>query len=501
MALTNGGTSDSSRTDQRSIFISYRRTDDSPPPEDLTAEGFVQYFHKQLQYELEDQLGLPKGVLWRDRCKLAAGDVFTKVIEDALGRSDIFLAILSRNYIQSDWCDREVTCFWKHFKDLDADARRRRIFRIDKHEIEDRDLPEPLREIHAIRFFEKNAETGLEEQFYYRGKLRQRDPFFAAIREVATAIFQRLRELGVEPKPRRAAVEAPVVASNGRTIYLAKPGSDLQAAYRTLVRELAGRGYGVVPDPQQELPNDGPAAVEAIARALAQADTAIHLLGERRGFQPDGARDGIVPLQLAEAGRQATARAGFERLIWAPKIMPGAAPDSAPRDPLAVLQQFDQLLPSDQIEGDTESRFDEFVLQRLGGREAPAAVTKKRYAYIGALPVDQKLVVEFGRRFKEFGLSLILGPADPSTLKRADRVIWCWGEADEASMVDALESPALQGWRAANPAARIILLACPPASDSKATACQLDTFGAADFVLDVTATDFGGRLASLVAAA
>ena len=47
----------------------------------------------------------------------------------------------------------------------------------------------------------------------------------------------------------------------------------------------------------------------------------------------------------------------------------------------------------------------------------------------------------------------------------------------------------------------IILLACPPASDSKATACQLDTFGAADFVLDVTATDFGGRLASLVAAA
>ena len=71
----------------------------------------------------------------------------------------------------------------------------------------------------------------------------------------------------------------------------------------------------------------------------------------------------LVPMQLAAAADEATRRPSFERIIWAPKVLPA---ERARSDPLKVLKRFgQQLLATDHIYNDTASRFNELVLKRL----------------------------------------------------------------------------------------------------------------------------------------
>ena len=93
-------------TASRSVFISYRRLDDDPPPDMPEAGGFVRYLHQQVRWELS-QLGVPDAILWRDRNMIAPNDDWPEKILDELHRADLFLAIVSRNYVNSGWCKRE----------------------------------------------------------------------------------------------------------------------------------------------------------------------------------------------------------------------------------------------------------------------------------------------------------------------------------------------------------------------------------------------------------
>ncbi|MEI9983415.1 MAG: hypothetical protein WDN69_09550 [Aliidongia sp.] len=125
---------------------------------------------------------------------------------------------------------------------------------------------------------------------------------------LAASIYKRLKELGlvhttVQPPP-----PVPLPPARKLCVYLAKPASDMNDEYQTVVRELRGHGFAVVPDPEQDLPNDGAVATGIIRAALARATLSIHLVGEKRGFKPDGIDDGIVGFQLTEAKTQIGAR-------------------------------------------------------------------------------------------------------------------------------------------------------------------------------------------------
>src|SRR5215468_4372305 len=94
--------------DEREVFISYRRLDnDPPPPPPNDRSGFVDYLLRDLRYDLT-QLGVPKAILWQDRSKIEPGDVWSKAILNALNKAELFIAVLSRNYITSPWCKKEL---------------------------------------------------------------------------------------------------------------------------------------------------------------------------------------------------------------------------------------------------------------------------------------------------------------------------------------------------------------------------------------------------------
>jgi TIR domain len=420
--LTNSG-----RPNPREVFVSYRRLDDEPPPDCSSGDGggFVRYLLRQVRYDLR-QMGVPDAVLWEDRAKIAPGDIWSDAIRKALNEAELFVAILSRNYVKSDWCATELSAMASRIAMLDAEDGQRRIFRVDKHNVPEDEIPETLRCIQAVRFYREDQETKRVDEYFWRGKVRRPDDYEKAVNDLARAICARLDELGIPltPQPERAPSPSGHTAyqSNGRVVFVAKPASDMEEAYRTLVRELRGTGYRVTPDPDKRLDELGGDVRSAVVDGLAEAEASIHLLGKRTGGRPEGLDTDLVPMQLAAAADEARkgeagTKSGFERMIWAPSVLllgGSGHVEAIRRDPLGVVDEFGGRLPTDQIEGDpAPSRFNEFVLQRLERRGGGGPSYDPE-------AMAQALAQVTGRNADEF-LAKMDWRVDPKTGKRVEQ--------------------------------------------------------------------------------
>jgi hypothetical protein len=130
-------------------------------------------------------------------------------------------------------------------------------------------------------------------------------------------------------------------ASTGVTIFVAKPASDMRRGYDRIVSELIGKGHKIVPEPGDDIPLDR--AVDVIDAALANAEIAVHMLGDNAGEAPED-QPPMVKLQLSRAAAIASKdiRGEFHRMIWTPSVWTISS-DAAPllieskRHPLEVL--------------------------------------------------------------------------------------------------------------------------------------------------------------------
>jgi hypothetical protein len=377
--------------DEREVFISYRRLDNDLPPDTPNGRGFVDYLKRQVRYDLS-QLGVPDAILWQDRSEIAPADDWNEKIRNALNNAELFIAVLSKNYINSPWCEKELHTMKSRTEMLGTPAGDRRIFRVDKHKVPEDKIPEALRTIQAVQFYREDRydAEGVDE-YFWRGKVRLIDEYEGAVNKLARGICRRLEELGIpcqrkEQPERRPENGRP---TNGRVVFVAKPAGDMMQAYRSLVTELRNTGFRVTPDPDKELGASADAVRSTVAKALAEAEASIHLLGTRRGGGPDGLDMDLVPMQLAAAADEARNRPGFARLIWAPIVLPsGTAAEAkmAQRDPLDVVDKFGERLETDHVVGDTASRFNEFVfqrLERLGRKRSDPSAERKLERKVG----------------------------------------------------------------------------------------------------------------------
>ena len=492
----------------RSVFISYRRLDDDPPPEKPDG-GFVRYLSQQVRWEL-NQLGVPKAVLWRDRAKIEPGDVWSLKIEKALSDADLFLAIVSRNYVHSDWCAREVSTMAARVLS-DSNDSPRRMLRIDKHRVDERLIPEPLRIVQAIRFYQEDAETKEEDEFFWRGRVCLYDEYIYAVRRLARAIYERLEQLGgLSEAKRDGAKDEPSSSTVGETpdfipihtIFVAKPAADMLEEYRSLTRELTQRGCRVLPDPSVALSDNAEQVTGTIQDALGNSAFSIHLIGERRGSRPDGLNEDLVPFQLSAAARRATSDPKFSRLIWAPKILPRSDPadnDIKLRDPIEVLAGLGDKCPTDEIDGDTVARFKEFVLQRIFSDTTPSV---RPNIYIHSVSTDRDFAVEVARELKSLGATPLLGPetddgsseqveqARRALLSGTQYAIVCWAAANRAEVTSEAVCSALQDWKSENQSKRqLILLLGRPSSKAKTEIAEFGVGQAVDRIIDASGPD------------
>jgi hypothetical protein len=479
--------------ENREVFVSYRRLDDEPPPGRLNERGFVRYLLKQVRYDL-GQMGVPDALLWQDRAQIEKGDVWSEAIFSALNKAELFVAILSRNYITSSWCERELSTMASRMARLGAHAGKRRIFRVDKHSVPEHEIPEVLRGIESVRFYSEDNETKRVDEFYWRGKVRHPRDYENAVRELAEAICKRLDELGIscqpQPQPPPLPSDYNALPSNGRVIFVAKPASDMVEPYRTLVRELQSTGYRVTPDCDKDLGKLGEEVQSAVVNALAEAEASIHLLGERTGGRPDGLHIDLVTMQLMAAADEASKRTGFKRMIWAPAVLLSGAfteAEIARRDPLSVVDGFGKRLPTDQIVGDTASRFNEFVLQRLErlGSNHSNQSTERNVVYIRPPGRNRQFGVAIAIELKRVGFEPVLNPSPPVTkdqlarveqkhFREARHVVACWGSQCEAKILAEIDT--IHSWKTARPksaGSKLILLLTSPSTKAKAEVLAL----------------------------
>jgi hypothetical protein len=146
-------------------------------------------------YELETELGLGGVVLWRDRTVIEPGDKWSDKIIEALRGADILLVVLSRTYITQEWCDRELETFASRIETASGLDYHRRILRVDKHTLEDAQIPAVLRPIQAVRFFEYDSMKREDRPFFWRGLVRDEERFYEALRTLAVAIERAVKGL------------------------------------------------------------------------------------------------------------------------------------------------------------------------------------------------------------------------------------------------------------------------------------------------------------------
>ena len=87
------------------LFISYASQDN--------VEGWIEKFQKQLTDELVRLLGRPfsEKCVFFDRLRLEVGHDYPEVLDSASRESALLVALLSPNYVSSDWCSRERQIF------------------------------------------------------------------------------------------------------------------------------------------------------------------------------------------------------------------------------------------------------------------------------------------------------------------------------------------------------------------------------------------------------
>ncbi len=497
-------------SDEVGIFISYAHNDDLQLRAAKDEKGFVTFFCEMLRAKLRD-LGATRAKIWLDRQRISDGDQFEGKIDDGLKKAQILVVVMSNNWLDRPYCRRELDEFVELRRAAGVDNVAERMVVVGKGHVDRLKRPPLLQTQEGFLFYARDDQNDVAEvkPFFTSGDASD-DRFYDRRDDLATFLQRRVDRIAEGAGTGTTSDPVPPIAlPNGRTIYLAKPAADMEAAYSRLAFELQGKGYTVVPEVNSDIPKNA-AVRDYVKTALEKAEVSVHLVGEKRGFVPDDDElDPIVKLQLGCARERASRSAEpsesvFRRIVWAPKILAAADQPAGPtveRDPLKVLERFDGQIPTDKIDGDILSKFIEFLFQYLAEtarRQAPKTPATDKFevylAYHGA-DEDYAGAVVDALRGSPVKIQLPAAGSDAETrrynddlLANCDAVTLCWANASEVWVRS--EADRLKDWetlgRKQQFAFRSLIAGPPPAAHKRAQFMKiLFQDGQFDKVLDL----------------
>jgi hypothetical protein len=405
------------------VFISYARADDLQPPFDRTTLGWVTFFCENLRFELTN-VGVHQADLWVDRYKIEPAEKFTTKIAEALANARLLLPILSPNWIQREWCQKEVVSFIELHDNRDDD-----IVLVKKLDAPDSDVPEPLRNREGYKFFVEEP-TGTVREFYWRG-LQDETAYFNQVRRVAQWIAERF----ITESKR----EKPTVPRKGRAVYLAAPADEMRDAWRRLANDLEGAGYDVLPV-DGRLPDTAAKAEEAIRAALAHAALIVHFLGQIEGVTLAGGSETLARLQLRIVREQKSADPSVPRVLWAPKWLLDGTKEK--RDPFNVVARFGGIHPGEEVYGEEVTNLSQWLRSRLDPPLPALTPTHAvfRLIVISAAAEDDGDVNQLANRLQASDIRvrpLYASSAMPANSQQDDIALIVWGAAT-GTIIDTL---------------------------------------------------------------
>ncbi len=294
------------------IVITYADLDDRPVMSGR--QGWVSQLEQNLQLRVAQLSGKQVAVVKQPDMSESA-DVESAILLQ-MPQAKTVVSVLSPPFARSNGCYRMVDTF---AKSAQASGRfeigsRSRLLNVIKTPVDTDDLPPGLRALYTglvpYEFFERDPVSGRLREFDEAFGNIALQRFHERVYDVAHDISQVLKYLGdpAQTGEKRTA--------NPKTIFLAATTSDLEPQRDQLRRELIELGHTVVP--KQPLPLVASELVAVVQGCLAQADVAIHFVGEHFGLVPEATDLSMVALQNQVAARFCD-NSSLKRLIWIPK--------------------------------------------------------------------------------------------------------------------------------------------------------------------------------------
>lgn len=416
---------DAPRRFKSDIFVSYSHSD-NPPSEGQ--KGWIDAFAEGLEVRLAQLLG-ERPVIWRDKNRPDAA-YFPDAVDINISESFLFVAIVTTDYITSEWCRKELDDFVRYARQTGGISfgDRSRIFSVIRSEVPRDMMPDELRNVLGYEFFELDQQTGRSVE-YSQTPGRDRDQrYWDKLDDLAWDIKETLSAF-------KAATET-VPAEGREVVYLAETTRDVRQERDQIRRELGHRGYTVLPD--RELPTYAPDFDAQVRESLARCRMSVHLFGSRYGVIPEGEGGrSVAHRQLELAYERAAFDTNFVTLVWMP---PGLEPADERQGALVRELQagVGASAGTELIQAGLET-FKTLILERLSPKpEAPpAADGRRKRIYLICDMVDRPALMPFREVFMEVGFEYFMPPAEDtatqligfnrSALKHGDAALLYFG--------------------------------------------------------------------------
>lgn len=304
------------------IFISYSHRDDVPPPHQRDI-GWVTHFHRHLEHLLREWLLEP--TIWRDDA-LRASDVIDETVLKPLPHASVLIAIISPNYVNSLWCERELDEFHKAAEKTGLGVQvlnRMRIFKVAKVPLlKGQQLHEVFAKVKGFDFYDAKDKNKKPIFFGPDESTEEARRFFhGRVGDVAWEVKQMLEFLEDLAEKEHLPVEEQTKSQSQSTavgVYLAETTPDLNDQRDNVRRDLLHRGYSIVQLSAEDAAAGTRKLQAKIAADLKDCRFSIHLIGDMFGTCPPDNTTSIVEIQDAVAAAHAAQYPDFQRLIWIP---------------------------------------------------------------------------------------------------------------------------------------------------------------------------------------
>lgn len=416
------------------VFISYAHVDNE-------VFGWVSTFHTALE-KLLRQKANKHATVWRDP-QMERNAIFDKEIFDKLLQSLTLVSVVSPNYIESEYCQKELKEFCENAAPFGNNSR---VFKVVKTPVPLKEMPKVFQQINGFDFFKFDDESKTPREFIPEFGKEYEQQFWLKVSDLAYEIAKLLKLMNAAAV-KQTSVSAPIslkpIVSKSATIYLARTSSDFQIEHDNIRRDLLERGYQVLPLIDEVEPKTTEEYKQFVRDNLQKCKLSVHLIGKNYGETPEDGEQSYIHLQSVVAAER-DQDPNFTRIIWIPKDVNSVQPRhqnfvaglwSASAETVQVLEK-----PLEDLKTD--------ILDALNREVKPVSQSKSSTFKPSVLilydKADAESAVDIENRLKEQGLSVrslakylsseisVMTEAENDYLRSCDAVLIYWKNTRES---------------------------------------------------------------------